>query len=60
MYRKRPFATDRHGHRPARTIVCRIPCLILYLADVERTSMARRTSSTMPPRERQPPARNEV
>ena len=36
MYRKRPFATRRQEHLPARAAVCRIPCLILCLADVER------------------------
>ena len=35
MYRKRPFATHGQGRRPARAAVCRIPCLILCLADVE-------------------------
>ena len=37
MCRKRPFAIHRRqGRRPARAAVCRIPCLILCLADVER------------------------
>ena len=35
MCRKRPFATHGQGRRPARAAVCRIPCLILCLADVE-------------------------
>ena len=35
MYRKRPFATQRPGRRQTRTSVCRIPCRILCLADVE-------------------------
>ena len=46
MCRKRPFATRGQGRRPARAAVCRIPCLILCLADVEQKSMARRTSSS--------------
>ena len=41
MYRKRPFAI--HGRRPlpARAAVCRIPCLILCLAYVERVGQCR-------------------
>ena len=48
------------GRRPARAAVCRIPCLILCLQDVKRTSMARRpvltsrqrsTLFSLPPRE---------
>ena len=35
MYRKRPFATGGQRRHPARAAVCRIPCLILCLADVE-------------------------
>ena len=48
LYNARPqwFATHRPGRRPARAAVCRIPCLILCLADVERTSMAWRTVLT--------------
>ena len=38
MCRKRPFATHRRGRRPARAAACRIPCLILCVADVARTS----------------------
>ena len=36
MCRKRSFTTDGQSRRPARAAVCRIPCLILCLADVER------------------------
>ena len=36
MCRKRSFATDGQERRPARAAVCRIPCLILCLAYVER------------------------
>ena len=48
MCRKRSFATGGRWHLPARAAVCRIPCLILWLADVERvcqchTSAVRRT-----------------
>ena len=41
LCRKRPFAT--HGRRPLPTsaAVCRIPCLILCLADVERVCQCR-------------------
>ena len=35
MCRKRPFATRRRGRRQTRAAVCRIPCLILCLANVE-------------------------
>ena len=35
MCRKRPFATHRQGRRQPRVAVCRIPCLILCLADVD-------------------------
>ncbi len=49
LCRKRSFATDGQGRRPARTAVCRIPCLIVCLADVERTRMARRTVLTRRP-----------
>ena len=38
MCRKRPFAIHRRGRRPARAAVCRIPCLILCLADVQQSS----------------------
>ena len=38
MCRKRSFATHRRGRRPARAAACRIPCLILCVADVARTS----------------------
>ena len=34
--RKRSFATHRQGRRPTSAAACRIPCLILCLADVER------------------------
>ena len=36
MYRKRPFTIRRRGRLPVSAAVCRIPCLILCLADVER------------------------
>ena len=49
MCRKRPFAIGGPGRRPARAAVCRIPCLILCLADVARTSMARRPVLTRRP-----------
>ena len=39
VYRKRPFAIHRQRRRPASTLVCRIPCLILCLADVARTAL---------------------
>ena len=38
MCRKRSFATDGRGRRPAPAAVCRIPCLILCLADQEQHS----------------------
>ncbi len=38
MCRKRPFATRGRERRPARAVVCRIPCLILCLANVEQSS----------------------
>ena len=41
MCRKRPFATHRQRPRPARAAVCRIPCLILCLAYVERVCQCR-------------------
>ena len=41
MCRKRPFATDRQEPRPARAAACRIPCLILCLADVKRVGQCR-------------------
>ena len=44
MCRKRPFAIHRRGRRPARAAVCRIPCLILCLADIER--VGQRAGST--------------
>ena len=40
MCRKRPFATGGRGRRPASTAVCRIPCLILCLADALRGTSA--------------------
>ena len=33
MYRKRSFAIHRLGRRQTRAAVCRIPCLILCVAD---------------------------
>ena len=36
MCRKRPFATHWRKRLQARAAVCRIPCLILCLADVKR------------------------
>ena len=36
-----PFATHGHGRRPVRAAVCRIPCLILCLADVVRVGQCR-------------------
>ena len=50
MCRKRPFGTHEQRPRPARAAVCRIPCLILCLAYVERTRMARRPVLTSRPR----------
>ena len=41
MCRKRPFATHGQEHLPARVAVCRIPCLILCLADVWRVCQCR-------------------
>ena len=41
MCRKRSFATGWRGRRPARAAVCRIPCLILCLADVQRVDKCR-------------------
>ena len=41
MYRKRPFATHRRGRHPVRAAVCRIPCLILCLANVKRVGQCR-------------------
>ena len=40
MCRKRPFGTEGRERRPASAAVCRIPCLILCLADVERGAYA--------------------
>ena len=54
LCRKRPFATHGQRPRPARAAVCRIPCRILCLADVERTSMARRPVLTSPAARRRP------
>ena len=39
--RNRSFATGGRGRRPASAAVCRIPCLILCLADVERVCQCR-------------------
>ena len=47
MCRKRPFATDGQRRRPARAAVCRIPCLILCLADVERVGQCRALERAM-------------
>ena len=41
MYRKRPFATHRPGRRQTSPAVCRIPCRILCVADVERVGQCR-------------------
>ena len=41
MCRKRSFGTYGRGCRPASAAVCRIPCLILCLADVERVCQCR-------------------
>ena len=41
MYRKRPFATHWRKRLQARAAVCRIPCLILCLADVKRVGQCR-------------------
>ena len=41
MYRKRSFATGGRGRLPASAAVCRIPCLILCLAYVERKRTTR-------------------
>ena len=38
MYRKRPFAIHRRKRLQAGAAACRIPCLILCVADVARTS----------------------
>ena len=43
MCRKRSFATDGRKRLQARAAVCRIPCLILCLADVERVGQCRAT-----------------
>ena len=42
LCRKRSFATHAQRPRPARAAVCRIPCLILCLADVEHNASTRR------------------
>ena len=39
--RNRSFATGGRGRRPASAAVCRIPCLILCLAYVERVCQCR-------------------
>ena len=39
MCRKRSFATDGQGRRPARAIVYRIPCLIICLVYAERSAV---------------------
>ena len=41
MCRKRPFATHARARLPTPTAVCRIPCLILCLADVRRMCQCR-------------------
>ena len=41
MCRKRPFATGGRGRLQTSPAVCRIPCLILCLADVERVGQCR-------------------
>ena len=41
MYRKRSFATHRQKRLQASAAVCRIPCLILCLAYVERVCQCR-------------------
>ena len=41
MCRKRPFATSGQERLPTRAAVCRIPCLILCLAYVERVCQCR-------------------
>ena len=46
MCRKRPFATYERGRRQTRTSVCRIPCRILCLADVERMHAEKRKQLT--------------
>ena len=38
MYRKRPFATGGRGRLQTSAVVCRIPCRILCVANVERMS----------------------
>ena len=39
MCRKRSFATDGQGRRPARADVCRIPCLIICLVYADRSAV---------------------
>ena len=46
MCRKRSFAIHGRGRRPAPAAVCRIPCLILCLANVERVCLCRRITAT--------------
>ena len=41
MCRKRPFATRGQGRRPVPAAGCRIPCLILCLADLSYTALTR-------------------
>ena len=40
LCRNRPFATHGPGRLQARSAVCRIPCLILCLADVKHWCQA--------------------
>ena len=46
------LATRRRGRRPARAAVCRIPCRILCLADVERVCYLARPGDAARRRER--------
>ena len=43
--RKRPFATHARERPPARPVVCRIPCLILCLADVNHVCQCRASNA---------------
>ena len=54
------FATGERERRPARAAVWCIPCLILCLADVERTSMVRRKPVLTSPARRRPPPSSTV
>ena len=54
LCRKRPFGTHGRGCLPASAAVCRIPCLMLCLADVERVCQCRAPNAPCGVRSRPP------